>query len=370
MMWKKTVRKYCYLLRYSFLKMKYQKKRYILYIISFYVGLLLPAFCIANVSSVEQVIYYSIFEGIENIEEIDWISKKFDLLCLPDTQKYSVKASVEEDFSEWNHKYVTINGIDEDYFYPLPRIEGRYFRPNEFAEGKMVCLAGRTLADEYSFQTGDCISIRGRSVEVVGILNHKKFDNLIIPYQTMEKIYQQEEDIQFTGLFLKKDHVGSDVMNQIQEKDENAELLWSIDGEELCRNALATQNQWRGIRYMLAVIAGLFFLLNETIVIRGKLEKEQKSIGISMALGASEREVKWGVFCEVLLLVFVSDILVLSTISPLAELVSLDSEILVDGRMITVFVAGSFLMCEIMTYIVTGRLKKQTISGMIKTGDL
>lgn len=44
-----------YLFYQLFLKIKYEKRRYFLYVLSFYVGLLLPTCCIANTRSVEQV---------------------------------------------------------------------------------------------------------------------------------------------------------------------------------------------------------------------------------------------------------------------------------------------------------------------------
>lgn len=53
-----------YLFYQLFLKIKYEKRRYFLYVLSFYVGLLLPTCCIANTRSVEQVIYYTTFKGI------------------------------------------------------------------------------------------------------------------------------------------------------------------------------------------------------------------------------------------------------------------------------------------------------------------
>ena len=57
------------------IKIKYQKKRYFLYILSFYVGLLLPAFCIANIRSVDRVFYFTTFKKMNSSVQIDWFSK-------------------------------------------------------------------------------------------------------------------------------------------------------------------------------------------------------------------------------------------------------------------------------------------------------
>lgn len=61
-----------YLFYQLFLKIKYEKRRYFLYVLSFYVGLLLPTCCIANTRSVEQVIYYTTFKGIGSIFGYDY----------------------------------------------------------------------------------------------------------------------------------------------------------------------------------------------------------------------------------------------------------------------------------------------------------
>ena len=66
-----------YLFYQLFLKIKYEKRRYFLYVLSFYVGLLLPTCCIANTRSVEQVIYYTTFKGMEDSFQVDWLSRTF-----------------------------------------------------------------------------------------------------------------------------------------------------------------------------------------------------------------------------------------------------------------------------------------------------
>ena len=59
-----------YILYQIWLKILHQKKKYLLYVLSFYVGLLLPAFCLANIRSVDRVFYFTTFHGMKNTVQI------------------------------------------------------------------------------------------------------------------------------------------------------------------------------------------------------------------------------------------------------------------------------------------------------------
>lgn len=61
-----------YLFYQLFLKIKYEKEN-ILYVLSFYVGLLLPTCCITNTRL--NVIYYTTFKGMEYSFQVDWLNK-------------------------------------------------------------------------------------------------------------------------------------------------------------------------------------------------------------------------------------------------------------------------------------------------------
>ena len=101
-----------YLFYQLFLKIKYEKRRYFLYVLSFYVGLLLPTCCIANTRSVEQVIYYTTFKGMEDSFQVDWLSRTFNTIKLDKEISYSISAFYEESFPEWENQYVSIKGIE------------------------------------------------------------------------------------------------------------------------------------------------------------------------------------------------------------------------------------------------------------------
>lgn len=369
-----------YLFHQVFSKIKYEKRRYMLYIFSFYTGLLLPAFCIANIRSADQVIYYTTFEGMEQAVQIDWLGERFDAVKLGNRQQRSVSAVYEEDFPEWNHQYVTVHGIDEHYFYPLPEITGRAFKESEFKRGENVCLLSQKIAEDNSYRLGDLVSIQGEKFEIAGFTENEKFSGIIIPYRAMEKIYSRENLIQFSCVFLEEDEnvrleAAEEAVWQIENTDEHAEMLETTDGSVLYENALATKARWRFVRGAAAGVSLLFFILNEIIVLAGKIEKEQRVIGVNMAMGASEREIRDCLFFETLLITSAAAVLVLFTLIPLAKAFGLGSAVTLDKAVVIIFLAIALLTCELLTWGAFGTIRKRSISMMLKeykktAGDL
>ncbi len=335
------------------------KKRYLLYIISFYIGLLFPAFCIANIRSADQVIYYTTFDNMEDSVQVDWFGSGFDVPGIEGTE-YSVSAYYQEDFPQWNHQYIAVKGIDEHYFYPLPEISGRGFDEEELREGRRVCLLDQKNAKRYDCRAGDRISVCGEKLRIIGIIMDTKFEGILLPFGAMEEICRNKQNIQFTGVFRadteeEKAKITAWVTEEL-EKYEGIEVQGVIDGSTIYENALATKMQWRAVRGIGAAVSALFFLMNETVVLMGKAKKERQTIGIHMALGATEGEMKGMLFLETLLVTFFSAMLVLATLLPFARLASMESAVLLDHTAVIWFLAAAFFMCEILTVVVMKRV--------------
>lgn len=362
-----------YLLYQTKKKIVYQKKRYILYVLSFYVGLLLPAFCIANIRSVNRVIHYTTFEHMEESVQISWFSDCFDYSELEGNG--TVSASIEEDFVQWNHEYVSVKGIDEQYCYPLPEVIGRTFDEQEFQEGRKVCLLSKDIADEYGYKLKNKITIQGTEFRIVGLIDDDIYTSAImIPYQSLRQLYEEREILQFEGTFFidedRKEEEIEAILKQIQTSDENAEILDVTDGQDLYENAQYTKNQWRMVRGTVAVVALIFFLLNEMIVLTEKVEKERNMVGVNRAVGASKREMSLSFFFETMAITLVATTAVLFTIKPLGMLVGLSSALVVDRIMVIEFLVIAVVVCEILTWLVMRRIKRMSISTMLKTKEL
>ena len=99
---------------------------------SFYVGLLLPTCCIANTRSVEQVIYYTTFKGMEDSFQVDWLSRTFNTIKLDKEISYSISAFYEESLKNEEKTIQKIetylyNSHDQSFRYRIysPEIELR-----------------------------------------------------------------------------------------------------------------------------------------------------------------------------------------------------------------------------------------------------
>ena len=308
---------------------------------------------------------------MEDSFQVDWLSRTFNTIKLDKEISYSISAFYEESFPEWENQYVSIKGIDESYFYPLPKIEGRTFSKKELQEGKDVCLMNKQYARMHACEIGDMIQIRDKRLKVIGLIDNSVYSGMIIPYQTMLNVYKEEKDIQFSGTFfceneLQKQKRIDEVIEQIKEKDNHADILGVTEGEELYKNALYTKIQWRIVRGMCALVAILFFMINETIVLMAKAKKERKIMGINLALGATERDIKYCLFFETLLVTLLAVFLVMITLRPLAKLASLE-HIILDSMVIVETVILAVWACEILTWIIVSRIKKENIADMVRT---
>lgn len=374
------MRRIRYLFHQVFQKVRAEKRRYVLYVFSFYAGLLLPAFCIANIRSVDRVIYYTTFEGMENTVQIDWLGERFDAVDEEAAKGMSVSAYYEEDMAEWNHQYVLVEGIDGHYFYPLPKVSGRTFAENEFENGENVCLLNRRYAREYSCGIGDKVKLREEQFEVIGLMEDE-YSGIILPYRAMERAYRKESLIQFSCIVPKGAAAGEKdaaaekgaakgIARQIEGADETAEILEVTQGETLYENALAAKMRWRFLRGAAAGAALLFFILNESIVLTGKLENEQQVIGVNMELGAAEGEVKLCLLFETLMLTAAAVSLVLLTAFPLAKIFGLGSAVVLDREAVFAFSVMSFLMCGILTWAAMRAVRRKSISMMLRVRDM
>ena len=171
-------------------------------------------------------------------------------------------------------------------------------------------------------------------------------------------------EVDYAGNILKE---VDEVIEQIKEKDNHADILGVTEGEELYKNALYTKIQWRIVRGMCALVAILFFMINETIVLMAKAKKERKIMGINLALGATERDIKYCLFFETLLVTLLAVFLVMITLRPLAKLASLEHIIILDSMVIVETVILAVWACEILTWIIVSRIKKENIADMVRT---
>lgn len=351
----------------TFRIMLYKKKYYCLILVAFYIGLLLPIFCFANIRSVGQIFNYAVFDGIENSVTIDWFSKSFDLIDTVDIENASVSAQFQENFTNWNNQYVTIKGIDSNYFYKRPKLVGRDFRSEDYERGRQVCIIGNTDAKNHQLRIGDDLKIRQNTFQIIGVFTDPKLDVIMVPYKSMMNTYQNIEKVQFSGCFL-YDNVeqGGEIVNKITEEikqeSADAELLYSIEGKEMLEGAIQSRTAWRQVRILFMVVSSIFFVCNEAIVLKANMEREKKRIAIQLAMGAEIREINIGYLIQTLLIALVAATAACVSLMPLARVFSLENAVTVDKVVIWISIIGSVFVCESMMWLILRPLKNTQIT--------
>ena len=114
------------------------------------------------------------------------------------------------------------------------------------------------------------------------------------------------------------------------------------------------------------MVALTFFVLNESIVLIEKTEKEQGTVGINLALGASKKEVRIEALLETLWITEIAVLLVIVTMNPLARMLQLDNVIVLDGVVIAEIITISLLICGILARCSIKKIKLYPIALMLK----
>lgn len=371
------MRKIGYLLWQAVQSKIYYKKRYALYIVSFYIGLLLPVLCIANYSYIRSQLHYYWFDGIEQSVILDWQSYSCDAADLDMPVEHTVSAFCTETFLNWDSRPMAIKGIGKDDYYDLPPIEGRMFTEAEMEQGRNVCILDIETSQKYDCGLQDTVEIRGIDFTVVGINTDSMLRSwIIIPFSAMREAYgDQDTYIQFKGTFIldedqDKDQFLLEVEDSVRGKDPQAKILFSEMGDQKYKGILQSLEKWKLLRGAAAFGAALFFLLNELVIITGKVQKDRRTIAVKMALGASRHTVVFSSLVETAIITLIADILIFLSIQLLAEAFGLEGIILTGPFVIVVSLVGSMGITVIITLAALWGLRNDAISALMRSEDV
>lgn len=370
------MRKILYLFQQTLQSILYYKKRYMLYVVSFYVGLLLPVLCIANYNQIRNQFHYYVFDKIKQAFSINWQSYSFTGIDLEILAEHTISASCQEVFGDWDSRIMSIIGIQKNYYYYLPKVEGRMLTETEIAQGEYVCILDKETSQKYDCKVNETIVINGISFTVVGLSSDPVFTkHILIPITAMRKAYENSNlPIQFTGTFIleknqNKEYFRKEVEDAVLIKDKEAEILFSITGKQMYENAQNSVGKWKFLRGLIAFGAFLFFTLNELVIIMGKVQKECKTIAIKMALGANKYTIAVHYLLEIVFVILIADLLIFLSIRKIVNVLRLEEIMLFDSFVIIVSLFVSVGIAIIITLVILKRLQNVTISKLMKLED-
>ncbi len=274
---------------------------------------------------------------------------------------------------EWNHRMDQLNGqtisydlIPPDYadFFLINLTDGRFFTPEEMANGAAVCVAEQMLQDTKGLQPGDFVEIGETRLKIVGVIkNNANAGRLLIPKRTMENAGTHAQDLQ-----------GYTIAAMLTDEARRFEIDWGklgLSGE------LRTAREFYedGLRFFLArsvvvlllcAVLLCYALLNLINIMTGKLEAQKRSLGIRLALGASDRQVFAQFFleCLILVLIAVGAVFLLDPVFAPAVKTRLNHTFGVYSA--AVMLAASVVSSYFFSRILLSKLKKMDVVTIIK----
>lgn len=366
----KKLNRYRYICRQAYRKAVYNKRKYALYIISFYIGLLLPALCLANMRYVAGTVELATFDRMSDAVIIDWFAKDFDAVTVGGEAEYSMTAHYEETFAGQEERYLSVTGIDENSFRPIPSLIGKAFSASDHQNGESVCLLSKKDAEALFLKLNDTIKVKDTPITVVGLVDDARYDGMILPYSTMKKLYSGKERVQLSATVIPrlpadKDTVVRDITEQIDGLKDSTSLISVSDGEDLYNRTMQDAMRWRLLRLAIAAVALAFFLTNEILVLLGKSEIEKRTIGVLLSLGVDRRDISVGMIIDAMIIVLPAALLAMLSLMPLAKMAGIDSAISEDGCFAGLFLSLSLGLCAICSYILIRKTASISISELI-----
>lgn len=213
----------------------------------------------------------------------------------------------QNDLTDEGFAYYAIQKNFSDFYY-IDVLEGRYFTEKEFEKGSAVCLVEKTYQELHSVQVGDVVDIDGASFEIIGVIKRNAdAGGIFLPYRALEDDASKAQYLQWYTVTAKLSDVT--LMSQIN---------WSqlgLGGEAKTARAYFQENVSFFLSRSVLVLVGCavlfaYALINLINVMYGKMDEEQKSLGIRAALGATHRQIFLQFFLECLTLVLAAVVLI------------------------------------------------------------
>lgn len=205
---------------------------------------------------------------------------------------------------------LTYYAIQESFsnFYYIDVLEGRFFTETEFENGSAVCVVEKTYQDIHSVAVGNTIDIDGTTFEIIGVIKRNAdAGSVFLPYKSLQDDISKAQYLQWYTVTAKLTDVT--LLPQIN---------WSqlgLEGEARTARTYYQENVSFLLSQSVLVLAGCavlfaYALINLINVMYGKMDEEQKSLGIRSALGATHRQIFLQFFLECLTLVLAAVVLI------------------------------------------------------------
>ena len=347
----------------------------IMLLLSFYVGLLLPAFCASSASYYMNEMKRFEFEDYDNSVYISYFSE-----MEKDEQFYDMKEAVDgkhiEAFvrnwdvvPEFNNANVTTYGVwgDYDQFEDVSVVEGRKLSRKELDNKEHVCMVARNLMEKFGCHINDKITIGAIEFTIAGSIRDSSYTGyVLIPYGCMKELYkdielQQEVSISTADADEAVLALEQYMMTNFPER----EIVQLMKQEELTGSFKDLIKDLIQVRVFVGIGAYIFSVLNIIMLVWGKAYESRKRYAVQEAEGLSTGGLFLEFLTENLFLAVLANAVLSFTIMPVGRLLGLDSEMIYDRNTAVIILLFSVCLCVLLSLVLILRLKKQSVSNIL-----
>lgn len=344
--------------------------------LSFYLGMILPFYCLASFNSLTESLEMFNFDSIDRSVSVTWTSEmlnnnqRLELKKNIDCKSISFKISKDFRIARLGNSSILVYGIDESEVNANEILlrDGKMINHN-----KKECILGEEIADKYNYKVNDYVKLKNTKYKVVGITDSRTYlNNLIIPFDLFEDTISDE------GLTAQHHFMLTFNTQEESRKHEEDVLPWLIREEIIVENfdigqAIEYYNlsknsiqYWIDTRIIVGISGLAFAIINMMMVLIGKIQENKKSYGIKLALGIERKSLYISFLIENLVIALFSNLFLFATMPSLAKILEMDKTMSIDTFVILGILILSIVVCAIISGILMLKLSKQSIITMLR----
>lgn len=382
------------------------KKIFVIVILSYYFGLLLPFYCMANIevfassmSTIEIIdagnTYIANMQALRgdegsHIENALSMSGLQDFLVTTTFRGYvqvgetSVKVSVTgtgEDLAEYERfeliegNFAVREGTETSDAAKVSNAAeasdaakaSNAAEPFGAAEASVTaeCTIAQSLARKYGLHTGNSITLNGITYKIAGIVNNfNYYSTVFIPASHVPvtaDVMRHELYLRY-GEMTDADQVKSRLMKVFPDRSVTSVRLASDIADQTIRDGIARS----AAILLVGAVSVLIAVLNTFLVISGKYEENKKPIAIKLALGAARSDIGTELFFENVLFVCLANLLLWMTSPILIRSVPIRADFSFSWRIYPVIFGVSVITAVIMSILLRNKVMKASLAALLK----
>lgn len=363
-----------YLIETSIKQIIKSHKLTIMIFLCFYLGMILPFYCIANCNFLIKSLDSFKFAGFETSITASWTS-----LLMNNKEKNLMEDNIEsKDVSyrlstsciieELNNTFISVKGMDNIFLSKDIDInKGRMYN-----QDKNECIMGRELTKAYNYNLNDYITIKNTKYKIVGINDSDVgMNSIFIPIDKFENMMKDKDDLVEYEIIAYYDNEQSmnnnerNISTWINQNMsvQNLEVGKSIDNYYSSKNTI---KYWIKSRIIIGIGGLAFACINMIMVLVGKIYENKKIYGMKLALGMSRPTMYASFFIENIIIALLADLLLFVTMPYLFTLFNMENTVIINVFTVAFISLITIIVCAFISGILMYKFRGKNITNIIR----